>query len=160
MQLSNEMFEVTILHHMVRVYDVLATTQPLQNVLPKPPQEVWIGKAKLCSWKFLQRKGFAQQDSFKHKIKHFCPQQNMHTLFFSISFALRFITSLVSLILLSIMSLCSFSSWLSISTYCLTWAIVTFSLCPEEITSSNENMISKAILQIPSSSSEGTYSGT
>ncbi|BAS75079.1 Os01g0833750 [Oryza sativa Japonica Group] len=68
-------------------------------------------------------------------------------------------TSLVSFILLCITSLCSFSSWLSISQYCLTCATVTFSLFPREMASIKANRSSNAALQTPSSSKEGAYSG-
>mmetsp|Transcript_8225 Transcript_8225/g.14104 ORF Transcript_8225/g.14104 Transcript_8225/m.14104 type:complete len:279 (+) Transcript_8225:1213-2049(+) len=71
---------------------------------------------------------------------------------FSISLARFFMISLVSLILLCMIILCSFSSWLSISQFCLTCRMVMFSLFPSEITSSKAKMRSKACSQTASSS--------
>ncbi|BAS93287.1 Os05g0311037 [Oryza sativa Japonica Group] len=84
----------------------------------------------------------------------------VQTFILSSSLAFFFITSLVSLILLCIISLCAFSSWLSISQYCLTCWTVTFSLFPRQMASSKANISSNAVLQTPSSSREGEYSGT
>mmetsp|Transcript_18197 Transcript_18197/g.50982 ORF Transcript_18197/g.50982 Transcript_18197/m.50982 type:complete len:343 (-) Transcript_18197:325-1353(-) len=71
----------------------------------------------------------------------------------SISIAFFFMMSLVSLILLWMIILCSFSSWLSISQFCLTCNTVVFSLCPREMTSSKAKMRSKALMLTASSSS-------
>ncbi len=86
--------------------------------------------------------------------------KQLTTLLLSISLALCFIRCFVSLIFLSMTSLCSLSSGLSISTYCFICPNTTFSLCPSEITPSNATMSSTIIFQSPSSSSAGTYSGT
>ena len=51
-----------------------------------------------------------------------------------------------------IIILCSFSSWLSISQFCLTCMTEMFSLWPSEITSSNADTSSKACLTMSSSS--------
>mmetsp|Transcript_9258 Transcript_9258/g.33942 ORF Transcript_9258/g.33942 Transcript_9258/m.33942 type:complete len:273 (-) Transcript_9258:407-1225(-) len=77
----------------------------------------------------------------------------------SISLAFFFITSLVSLILLWMIILCSFSSCDSISVYCFTCCTVTFSLWPREITSSNAKIRSNAAPLMLSSSRACVYSG-
>mmetsp|Transcript_32311 Transcript_32311/g.91610 ORF Transcript_32311/g.91610 Transcript_32311/m.91610 type:complete len:355 (+) Transcript_32311:651-1715(+) len=82
------------------------------------------------------------------------------TLVFSISMALRFMTSLVSLILLWMIILCSFSSWLSMSVFCLTCVAVMFSFMPAEMTSSKAKIRSKACRTMVSSSTDSTYIGT
>lgn len=111
----------------------------------------WVLQSSFVLWWFTS---FIVMDRSYHKI------DLKNTLFFSISLALRFIRSFVSLILLCITNLCNLSSWLSISQYCFTWATVTLSLCPREITSSKAKISSKAALQTPSSSKDGEYSGT
>lgn len=65
----------------------------------------------------------------------------------------------MSLILLWMIILCSFSSWLSMSVFCLICCTVMFSLWPMEMTSSNAKMSSKAPRVTLSSSMEWMYSG-
>mmetsp|Transcript_41181 Transcript_41181/g.105291 ORF Transcript_41181/g.105291 Transcript_41181/m.105291 type:complete len:266 (-) Transcript_41181:66-863(-) len=81
-------------------------------------------------------------------------------LVFSISIAFFFMTSLVSLILLWMIILCSFSSWLSMSVFCFTCVAVMFSLKPLLMTSSKAKSSSNAAREIASSSSGSTYIGT
>mmetsp|Transcript_9910 Transcript_9910/g.38651 ORF Transcript_9910/g.38651 Transcript_9910/m.38651 type:complete len:226 (-) Transcript_9910:2-679(-) len=80
------------------------------------------------------------------------PPAPLSILDLSISNALRFITSLVSLILDCMIILWSFSSCDSISVKVRTCDMVTFSLWPSAMTSSKAKMRSKAARLMPSSS--------
>ncbi len=75
--------------------------------------------------------------------------KQLTTLLLSISLALCFIRCFVSLIFLSMTSLCSLSSGLSISTYCFICPNTTFSLCPSEITSSMQQWAQQSFSKVP-----------
>mmetsp|Transcript_25640 Transcript_25640/g.51342 ORF Transcript_25640/g.51342 Transcript_25640/m.51342 type:complete len:314 (+) Transcript_25640:462-1403(+) len=81
-------------------------------------------------------------------------------LFWSMAEAFFFASSFASLILLCRIMLCSFSSWLSISSAVFTCVRLIVSRCPMASTSSNASMISNAWSFTVSSSRFGANSGT